>query len=252
MLLIMGIVIFACKSNSCRSQMAEAWAHTWIQDQVQNLKLTLQEFQEEDEKGDFEDDEFVRRIRDHIHILENTIVASVALDSASVFKESPSLQKHSTNSSACPDTTLSGRNGCHKRKQVKSKAVEAMAKDGIDISTYQPKTISEILPRLKTDRNSGIGGPLDLNNQILENVVVEKEDDVHTKPVDKLIVLCSCGEEMKYELVRRSKSVEEWSIDAPTAASKAGEGDQAYHRVSFEIRKEVNILLGSLLGKPFS
>ena len=67
-----------------------------------------------------------------------------------------------------------------------------------------------------------------------------------------MIVLCSCGDALKYKLACRSKSVEEWSIDAPTSAAEAGEGDTAYHRVSLEIRNEVKILMESLLGNdPF-
>jgi protein-tyrosine-phosphatase len=140
---------------------------------------------------------------------------------------------------------------------VKSKAVEAMSKDGVDISLYQPKTIDEILPVLTNEAKAlsvekdDVTSQININNKILVNAVIEEMDSAPTKSVDKLIVLCSCGEELKYELTRRSKSVEEWSIDAPTAASKAGEGDQAYQRVSLEIKKEVNILMGSLLPKPF-
>lgn len=241
----MAAVVFACKSNSCRSQMAEGWAHKWIQDQVCILKTSLQEFQKEDQKGDLEDDELTRRIEEHIDLLQNTAVISVALDSSAVFETSSSKGDSSSSAQSLP----SSGHDCFQRKPVKSKAVEAMAKDGVDISLYKPKTINEVLPSLLSDdreRNNvrSVQVPININNQILEDAVLETEnvDSVPKKSFDKLIVLCSCGEELKYELTKRSKSVEEWSIDAPTAASKAGEGDQAYHRVSTEIRKEVNIL----------
>jgi protein-tyrosine-phosphatase len=236
--------------------MAEGWAHKWIQDQLYIFKTTLQEFQEEDQKGDdFNDDKLARRVKEHIVLLESTAVASVALDSSAVFDASSS----SDIASAAMSTLSCRGNDCRQRqrKQVKSKAVEAMSKDGVDISLYQPKTIDEILPVLTNEAKAlsvekdDVTSQININNKILVNAVIEEMDSAPTKSVDKLIVLCSCGEELKYELTRRSKSVEEWSIDAPTAASKAGEGDQAYQRVSLEIKKEVNILMGSLLPKPF-
>lgn len=228
--------------------MAEGWAHKWIQDQLYIYKESLQEFQEEDGKeADYFDEKWARRIKDHISLLESTAVASVALDSTAVFNDTSS--------------PMSGSDCCQRqRKQVKSKAVEAMAKDGVDISLYRPKTITELLPVL-TNETKTLSKPeieherekfhININNKILEDVVIEEMESTPVKHVDKLIVLCSCGEELKYELTRRSKSVEEWSIDAPTAASKAGEGDRAYQRVSLEIKKEVNILMGSLIPKPF-
>ncbi|MFK7825191.1 MAG: hypothetical protein AB8G05_13635 [Oligoflexales bacterium] len=35
------IIVFACKSNSCRSQMAEAWAHEWLKNQQNELPLRV-------------------------------------------------------------------------------------------------------------------------------------------------------------------------------------------------------------------
>jgi hypothetical protein len=132
-----------------------------------------------------------------------------------------------------------------------------MKDSGVDISSFQPKTIDEIMPiiRGKNDPSSALITPklISGNTSLLENVQLndmEGHDFEQAKPVDKLIVLCSCGKEMKYRLARRSKSVEEWSIDAPTTASKAGEGDNAYRRVSLEIKNEVNILMKSLLLSP--
>lgn len=280
--------------------MAEGWAHQWIQNQLDILKTTLQEEEEFEEEAETESknsdggsgsnfNKWARRIRDHISLLERTDVASVALDSSAVFDTSSSKSTSTSNAKCELSSSCTGPH-CVQRKQVKLKAVEAMAKDGVDISSYKPKMIKEILPLLTNgmegnhphqdqgengmetkgqekfaDRKlSQINNSMD--HEMLEDVVTTPDPGLGQgskaksrlastppiKSVDKLIVLCSCGEEMKYELARRSKSVEEWSIDAPTAASKSGEGDQAYQRVSLEIKEEVNILMGSLLPKPFS
>uniref|UniRef100_A0A7S1FZ85 Phosphotyrosine protein phosphatase I domain-containing protein n=1 Tax=Corethron hystrix TaxID=216773 RepID=A0A7S1FZ85_9STRA len=219
-------IVFACKSNSCRSQMAEGWAHQWIIDEVERHKTAIEDCHYIDEKKDVIDsynNHLTHRVKDYVSSLENIAVTSVALDSSAVF-DAPSSMCASTLASKC------------QRKQVKSKAVEAMAKDGVDISLFRPKTIDESIPFLEN-----IAKP-----KSTEEMVIEGNGKSPIKSVDKLIVLCSCGEEMKYELTRRSISVEEWSIDAPTAASKAGEGDKAYQRVSLEIKEKVNILMRSL------
>jgi len=226
--------------------MAEGWAHKWLEDQIDILDSELKDFQDENEEiGDSSDDRWSRGVKEHVDLLKDTVVVSVALDSSSVFAEDMM--------SVIQSRTFH----CMSRKKVKSKAVDAMKEDGVDISSYQPKTIDEIIPIIKgsddtipaeivPESTSGNSSLLLLENIVLDNV--EVDDFTPNKPVDKLIVLCSCGQEMKYKLARRSKSVEEWSIDAPTAASKAGEGDEAYRRVSLEIKNEVNILMRSLLG----
>lgn len=141
-----------------------------------------------------------------------------------------------TTTAAASDNTLATR------KQIKAKAVEAMAKDGVDISQHRPKTIAEILPFfiLLTTENKEvvhhhhvdhdvvgaqpITPPKPPNGSSLR--ILEKDkllatttdegkndgDEPPTKPLGKFIVLCSCGDELKYELSRRSKSVEEWSL----------------------------------------
>ena len=109
------------------------------------------------------------------------------------------------------------------RKTVKGKAVEAMLLDGIDISQFAPKTMAEVVP-------------------ILSSSAAEADDKV----VDRLVILCSCGDHVKRALVERSKQTDEWDIPAPTAAAKAGEGDAAYRRVSLQIRDEVNKLMNEL------
>lgn len=113
------------------------------------------------------------------------------------------------------------------RKTVKGKAVEAMLLDGIDISQYAPKSLPDIIPIL--DRSTA-------------DVAAEAEEKI----VDRLVILCACGDEVKRALVERSKHTDEWDIPAPTAAAKAGEGDAAYRRVSLQIRDEVNKLMGEL------
>mmetsp|Transcript_7539 Transcript_7539/g.15644 ORF Transcript_7539/g.15644 Transcript_7539/m.15644 type:complete len:243 (-) Transcript_7539:230-958(-) len=240
----MTIIVFACKSNSCRSQMAEGWAQKWIQDKLNVLKSTLQEFKD---KEDEKDERWGHMVEKHISLLENTVVLSVALDSSVVFDDNSTSAK-----TVCP------LNDYRARKQVKAKALEVMAKYGVDISLHQPKTVNEILPVLLTKEaqadfmETQMAPPIRMKQfKTLEHGVIEVTNSPEPpKSVDKLIVLCSCGEEIKYELTRRSKSVDEWSIDAPTTASKAGEGDQAYQRVSLEIKKEVHILMGNLLTKP--
>ena len=109
------------------------------------------------------------------------------------------------------------------RKTVKGKAVEAMLLDGVDISVFAPKTMAEILP-------------------ILSSSVADADEKV----VDRLVILCSCGDDVKRALVERSKQTDEWDIPAPTAAAKAGEGDAAYRRVSLQIRDEVTKLMNEL------
>ena len=69
----------------------------------------------------------------------------------------------------------------------------------------------------------------------------------HTKLVDRLVILCSCGDDVKRQLVESSKSVEEWEIDPPTTAAKI-EGDPAYRRVCLEIREEVNVLMNKIVS----
>uniref|UniRef100_A0A7S3PYJ0 Uncharacterized protein n=1 Tax=Chaetoceros debilis TaxID=122233 RepID=A0A7S3PYJ0_9STRA len=257
----MAIIVFACKSNSCRSQMAEAWASEWIRDQISLFEEILVEWTCEKPDENSGHEKITRPVHEHISLLRQTIVASVALDSSAVFdKKSKRIDDEE------PRKVSKGQPiSSFKRKMVKIKAVEAMKMDSVDISLFKPKTVDEIIPYLYKGYTDDIYPHIQKNllGEILKentdfslygdkNIGDTKEDESggENKPVDKLIVLCSCGDSMKYKLARRSKSVEEWSIDAPTAASKAGEGDKAYRRVSLEIRKEVNILMGSLLKSP--
>eukprot|EP00563_Minutocellus_polymorphus_P006412 CAMPEP_0181029952 /NCGR_PEP_ID=MMETSP1070-20121207/5470_1 /TAXON_ID=265543 /ORGANISM="Minutocellus polymorphus, Strain NH13" /LENGTH=176 /DNA_ID=CAMNT_0023107291 /DNA_START=171 /DNA_END=701 /DNA_ORIENTATION=+ len=174
--------------------MAEGWARDWIYQQKQDLERLM-------ETGG--GNGALKKKRQSV--LNDMVITSVALDSTAVF---------------CGDAPET-------RKTVKGKAVEAMLLDGIDISQYAPKTLSDIVP-------------------ILSAADVDVAADADQKIVDRLVILCSCGDEVKRALVERSKHTYEWDIPAPTAAAKAGEGDAAYRRVSLQIRDEVNKLMGEL------
>jgi protein-tyrosine-phosphatase len=134
------------------------------------------------------------------NVIGNTVVASIALDSSAVFHNNDSHQD---------------------RKSVKSKAVQVMAQDGVDISAFYPKTVSEILPLHHSSTN------------------------IDCKPIDVLIVLCSCGDDVKQNLHQQCKSIQVWNVDAPTAAAKM-EGEGAFRRVSLEIRDQVHSLMEEL------
>ena len=225
-----------------------------------------------------------KEIQSQMSLLENTIIASVALDASSVFeKEETSIEFHNNEEKEEGKHESSLQSFIPtKRKQIKSKAIEAMAKDGIDIASYIPKTFHDILPiitdgcgdkkavdnntissqcsfsRTKSSLSSSPSSSkkrdfetfhsTSTSKTINTNPVEENNQHDKNKPVDKLIVLCSCGDELKHQIARRSKSVEEWTIDPPTTAAKNGEGDAAYRRVSLEVRKEVTILMESLIG----
>jgi protein-tyrosine-phosphatase len=175
--------------------MAEGWAKDWVSQQKQDLERLM-------ERGGAN----IEAYQERQFNLKNMVITSVALDSKAVF---------------CGDVP-------EIRKAVKGKAVEAMLLDGIDISEYAPKTLSEIIPILSAP-----------------DIYVAAESEADHK-IDRLVILCSCGDEVKRALVERSKHTDEWDIPAPTAAAKAGEGDAAYRRVSLQIRDEVNKLMTKL------
>jgi protein-tyrosine-phosphatase len=238
--------------------MAEGWAHQWIQNRKEILGEQLNRAYIENIGSDVES---------KLSKIENTVVASVALDSSSVFlndqnqmecqnldmskhnqidpmtshqeQQQQKQQKHASSSfySSEPDALSS-----HCRKLVKAKAVEAMADGGVDISAHFPKTLDEILPIIH--QNNSVVATTTTTSQNGTN----KPSSHHNYEIDKLIVLCSCGDDIKQKLTTFSKSVEEWMIDPPTTAAKSGEGDKAYRRVSLEIRDEVNTLMECLLA----
>lgn len=157
----MKTIVFACKSNTCRSQMAEGWAKEWIREQHEEI---------------------------------NTVVASIALDD--------SISKSASSGERC------------EIKSVKKKAVEAMALDDVDISKFTPKTLEQILP------------------------------NIPRLPIDLLVVLCSCGVEQRIR--QNCRHIRQWHVEAPTAAAKLEGNDDAYRRVSLEIREQVHSLMEEL------
>lgn len=178
-------IVFACKSNTCRSQIAEGFANLWLEEK-KNVSVP---------------------IKRHI------TVVSVALDEASLFTDKTGQE-----------------NLARVRKYVKAAAIEIMLNFGVDIQNYTPKAIAEILP---IDENKC--------NRSTEEV----DKDIHT-----LVILCSCGEELKRKLIRRARNVVEWNIDAPTTCFKAGERN-AYHRVGLEIKNEVELLMQRISGDVY-
>jgi len=206
--------------------MAEGWAKDWLEkrktDLIHQEKLAL--------------DEHRASIRVQLNDLSNASIFSVALDSSSVF-----IFSSPKSESCCGENFATSS----ERKSVKEKAIEAMKRDGVDISKHVPKTIQEVLPSLRgngphslcSTSESSLG---DEDSQSSENLMSEEEEDV--KLVDKLIILCSCGDAMKEYLKSRARSVEEWNVDAPTEKMRNGERD-AYRRVSLEIKNEVNGLM---------
>eukprot|EP00591_Stephanopyxis_turris_P002868 CAMPEP_0195523316 /NCGR_PEP_ID=MMETSP0794_2-20130614/22326_1 /TAXON_ID=515487 /ORGANISM="Stephanopyxis turris, Strain CCMP 815" /LENGTH=261 /DNA_ID=CAMNT_0040653285 /DNA_START=72 /DNA_END=857 /DNA_ORIENTATION=- len=208
-------IIFACKSNTCRSQMAEGWGNAWIQ------KRNVQMRQESSERPVLSScsgsDRGVTPTSSP-NVQVNIHVGSVALNDSSVYEPSSS-------SKCCGDicdTTF-------EKKVVKAKAVETMALDGVDISSCVPKTFQDldILPP-STEKNRS------------SSTFTEMGED--RKSIDKLVILCACTDEINEDLINSAKSVEEWNVDAPTAAEKSGEVN-AYRRVSHEIKVRVDSLM---------
>jgi len=154
-------IVFACKSNSCRSQMAEAWAQEWIKAERLGVEnRTIGHIGDEDD----------RQLR---AFLDGLMVVSVALDESSVannekssmdtsisyigtplnrLSSSPtsSLTSHfeASSNSARQCVTCDGEmcTSTSQRRRPKEKAIQAMARDGVDISPYYAKTFSEVLP----------------------------------------------------------------------------------------------------------
>ena len=108
-------IVFACNSNSCRSQMAEGWARNFLAEH--NLMDTA------------------------------IVVASVALDSKAVRNDAPFTEVDKNKDSlekCCGDLCDTVK----QRKAVKSKAVHTMRAQGVDIASAVPKGWEELLPIL--------------------------------------------------------------------------------------------------------
>jgi predicted Zn-ribbon and HTH transcriptional regulator len=297
--------------------MAEGWAKEWIQSHRKALSTQLQTI-----KRSTNDDLTI--LQEKISLLDKTIIASVALDASAVFQPAVSSSSPQTATTKTPSLTRVTPSSSQsnftdtnslllQRKSIKTKAIEAMKSDGIDISTYVPKTVDEVIPMLLSEEEEEHNGsthhqmmmkeneekddetlnhiyPINsvssssssstspsipsscqkcMEEKVNEDYEDHQEDNItkatstttttttasntttttianEEKNIDKLIVLCSCGDELKHNLIRVSKSVEEWLIDPPTTASKNGEGDGAYRRVSLEIREEVDKLMNGV------
>jgi hypothetical protein len=240
-----------------------------------------------DIKGDNEHE--AQRDRRLQSFLDGLVIASVALDESSVtsplqdvYSSSPrsSLTSFFTknnsvetiNSASC--VTCDGEKTCTsplRRKKVKSKAIEAMAVDGVDISDATPKTIHDVLSSVTCGGENSSPCSKKRSFSLLEMLrsvslqmslayagVVEVEYTTESegigsantldeqRSVDSLVVLCSCADSLKRKLSDMSKETFEWDIDAPTALAKEGEGDMAYLRVSRQIRVKVENFMNRL------
>ena len=268
----MATIVFACKSNSCRSQMAEGWAKKWIQSELSLLG-----------GGEDGDNDVDGKEVDTMHtqqFLKGLMVMSVALDESSLIPTIPQQQLSSSPSSiiitdfddidtpsqcvTCCDSDdgevcmSSTFNQSRRRPPPKEKAIEAMLQDGVDISSYYAKTFSDILPYILSNRKTDTMQHLPLLSgmrKLLERVTREmgkafagvgkEEKDDDARVVDSLIVLCSCPDYLKQRISDVSKVTMDWEIDAPTSL-RLTEGDEAYLRVSRQIRDKVYNLLNEL------
>ena len=265
--------------------MAEGWAKNWMKNERSKLEArrSADNNQEEEE---------IQRDRRLQSFLDGLVVASVALDESSVtsprhadtiLSSSPRSSRTSfftknnwvenINSASCVTCDGETCTSPLRRKKVKSKAIEAMAVDGLDISDATPKTIHDVLSSV----TCGGGGEeptrcskkqsfslLDMLRSVSLQMslsyagVADVEDapvsedmgSANTldeqRSVDSLVVLCSCADSLKRKLSDMSKETLEWDIDAPTASAKEGEGDMAYLRVSRQIRVKVETFMNRL------
>mmetsp|Transcript_34259 Transcript_34259/g.82853 ORF Transcript_34259/g.82853 Transcript_34259/m.82853 type:complete len:344 (+) Transcript_34259:122-1153(+) len=177
-------IVFACKSNSCRSQMAEAWAREWIRAERIGLE------KEGDDGDDDDASEQRRRLRS---FLDGLMVASVALDESSVeagggtsasslppsdgarlLGTSPTSTLTTNFETSSPSASAGRRcvtcdgEACtptspssSKRRKPKEKAIQAMAQDGVDISSYYTKSFKEILPFILRNHRRSCGSGTD-------------------------------------------------------------------------------------------
>ena len=270
------VIVFACKSNSCRSQMAEGWAKRWVDEErasVEERQASRQNrLPSDDGRTHCLDAKYDALL---LSFLNGLLLLSVAIDESKIVSEDDAVKEvDKTSNNLC--ITCDGETSCHYsfvRKPVKSKAVEAMARDGVDISSFFPKSIGEITPQILTLLESAPKHEhhtetkhLRVENDFQQNASETpisnfncnaanpqyKHDDNHNKSkgqspmVDNLIVLCSVCSTLKRPLIDISKQTLEWDIDAPTELAHAGEGDSAYLRVSRQIKCKVNEFLNQL------
>ena len=281
------VVVFACKSNSCRSQMAEGWAKKWVEDQRLLIKARQATRRREQQlaapvsSSSADAEEYDDRL---LSFLDGLLLLSVALDESAITSkaETPindSISSTATNTSICVTCHGEACPNSQQRKVVKSKAIQAMAQDGVDISSYFPKSIGEITPLIldsvqkkRDDRAQSVMKKRRVVEQLsmkrvlgflqkaskdmgLAYAGIQRDTKLNLTDteiseeqimVDNLIVLCSCPN-LKRRLSDMSKQTTDWDIDAPTDAAKSGEGDAAYVRVSRQIKCKVDELLDGFM-----
>lgn len=252
--------------------MAEGWAKKWIQSELSLLG-----------GGEDGDNDVDGKEVDTMHtqqFLKGLMVMSVALDESSLIPTIPQQQLSSSPSSiiitdfdamdspqcvTCCDSDdgevcmSSTFNQSRRRPPPKEKAIEAMLQDGVDISSYYAKTFSDILPYILSNRKTDtimqhlplLSGMRKLLERVTREMgkafagVGKEEKDDDARVVDSLIVLCSCPDYLKQRISDVSKVTMDWEIDAPTSL-RLTEGDEAYLRVSRQIRDKVYNLLNEL------
>ena len=208
--------------------------------------------------------------------LDGLVVLSVALDESKVETTAKhQLLSTSPQSSTITDfdsirscVTCDGEDICstplspstRKLRRPKERAIQAMMKDGVDISSYYAKSLRDISPHIVSNSNNKKIQQIPIFNgirRVIERVReigltltgINKDDDGDDKHdervVDNLIVLCSCPDTMKQQLSEMSRETIEWNIDAPSNAAKE-EGDAAFLRVSRQIRQKVYNFMNEL------
>ena len=276
--------------------MAEGWAKKWVDDQRLMIEARRAARRREHQKLDtpvshssLDECEYDNRL---LSFLDGLLLLSVALDESAIVSPIDTSRNDTSSSSSSITTTnttptcITCQDGClnpKQRKAIKSKAIQAMAQDGVDISSFFPKSIGEITPLILDSyekKQRADGGQTVLKKrrtveqssmrrvlQFLQRASKDMgmayagirsntdHDTVTTSTiteitqeqlmVDNLIVLCSCPN-LKRRLSDMSKQTTDWDIDAPTDAAKAGEGDAAYLRVSRRIKCKVDQLLDGL------
>jgi len=262
--------------------MAEGWARKYIRDKREELDGKLELVSKEYDPVESHSD-----IKRKISILQNVAISSVALDSSTVFTtrstdsscESITQQRKSVKLNAVKVMAADNVDiSSYFPKTIDELFLNLNDKQSLHFSSFQLKTQGSADINTSMDPNFNLTDVDETNwedngkkkfsrssfvaseslSDTDKKTLMEVDSNFNDRfdeeflgednlKIDKLIVLCSCGDDLKNKLMSRSKSVEEWSIDAPTTASKLGEGDIAYHRVSLQIRHQVNILMEDLL-----
>ena len=259
--------------------MAEGWAKRWVNEErssVERRQASRQNGLPSDGSRHCLDAKYDALL---LSYLNGLVLLSVAFDESQIISKDDAVKEADNKAPQNLCITCDGETSCQSfvRKSVKAKAVEAMAKDGVDISSFIPKSISEITPQILSLLESA---PKHEHHNETEHRRVEEDSrqnasetgisydsmrdfncnlsnpqcnhDNHNESkgpspmVDNLIVLCSVCATLKRPLLDISKQTLDWDIDAPTNLAMAGEGDGAYLRVSRQIKSKVDEFLNQL------